>query len=235
MTASIPEARSGHVLIVDDDRELCALLQDYLERHQLRVDSAGSAEEALARLQSGTAPDVLVLDVMLPGMDGLTALRRIRELSSMPVLMLSGRGGPLDRVEGLELGADDYLAKPALPRELLARIHALLRRAPAGAGGDLQLGMLRLQGSQRRAFLNAQALELTGAEFAVLHELLRHTGQIVSREDLTERALHRPLEKFDRAVDVHVSRLRQKLARTESAPVIESVRGAGYVLRAAAP
>ncbi|MGQ0697888.1 MAG: response regulator transcription factor [Panacagrimonas sp.] len=222
------------VLIADDDRELCRLLADYLSRQGLDSESVHSAEAAIERLQiAGAKPDVLVLDVMLPGMDGLAALRRIREFESLPIVMLSGRGEPVDRIVGLELGADDYLAKPCLPRELLARIQALLRRTRGEVGpesaAELRVGNLRLRPSERRALSGDTPLSLTAAEFSVLLELARQAGQAVSRERLTQSALHRPLERFDRAIDVHVSRLRQKLAAVEGLR-IEGIRGAGYQL-----
>lgn len=223
------------VLIADDDRELCQLLADYLARQGLTAEAVHSAEAAIERLQSGQSrPDVLVLDVMLPGMDGLAALRRIREFESLPIVMLSGRGEPVDRILGLELGADDYLAKPCLPRELLARIQALLRRARGelapSLGGELKVGGLSLRPAERRAWAETQVLNLTGAEFSVLLELARQVGQPVSRERLTLAALHRPLERYDRAIDVHISRLRQKLGAATAHLRIEGIRGAGYQL-----
>lgn len=222
------------ILIADDDKELCALLGEYLGRQGLSAESVHSAEAAIERLHKGTRPDVLVLDVMLPGMDGLTALRRIREFESLPIVMLSGRGEPVDRILGLELGADDYLAKPCLPRELLARIQALLRRARGEIGpepvGEMQVGRVTLKPAERRASCGNESLPLTGAELSVLIELARQAGQTVSREQLTQNALHRPLERYDRAIDVHVSRLRQKLAAAKCGLRVESVRGAGYQL-----
>lgn len=226
------------ILIADDDTELCALLSEYLLRQGLSTQAVHSAEAAIKQLhegqRSGTGPDVLVLDVMLPGMDGLTALRRIREFESLPIVMLSGRGEPVDRIVGLELGADDYLAKPCLPRELLARIQALLRRARGEVGpepvGEIKVGRLALRPAERRASCGSAALPLTGAELSVLIALASKLGQAVSREQLTQGALHRPLERYDRAIDVHVSRLRQKLAAAAAGLRVESIRGAGYQL-----
>ena len=223
------------VLICDDDQELAQLLQEYLGRNGLRTEWVASAESAVARLCSEQAlPDAMVLDIMLPGIDGLNALKFIRDRFTLPVLMLSARGEPIDRIVGLEMGADDYLGKPCLPRELLARLQALLRRsrlAPTPSD-EIQLGNLRIIRQERRAWLDGQALDLTSAEFAVLQQLASHAGQIISRAHLTEQCLHRPLERFDRAIDVHVSRLRQKLqALSPRAPDIEGVRGAGYVMR----
>lgn len=233
-SSSTPPA--PRILIADDDRELCALLAEYLGKHQLAAEAVHSAESAIERLHTGTRPDVLVLDVMLPGMDGLTALRRIREFESLPIVMLSGRGEPVDRILGLELGADDYLAKPCLPRELLARIQALLRRTRGEigpeptVGAELQVGRVRIRPADRRASCGDEVLPLTGAELSVLIELARQAGQTVTREQLTQGALHRALERYDRAIDVHVSRLRQKLTAAKCGLRIESIRGAGYQL-----
>lgn len=217
----------------DDDEPLCLLLADYLTRQGVQTETVHSAEAAIERLERGSTYDVLVLDLMLPGIDGLAALKTIRARHAMPVIMLSSRGESVDRVVGLEMGADDYLAKPCEPRELLARIQAVLRRArEPDTGAELAVGALRVRPTERSAWLGASELALTGAEFSVLAELMRCAGRLVSREQLTERGLHRPLERFDRAIDVHVSRLRHKLAAAGGpAPEIESVRGAGYLLK----
>ncbi len=222
----------GTILICDDDQELAQLLMEYLNRNGLRTEWCETAEAAVARLSSPQPlPDAMVLDIMLPGIDGLNALKYIRSRFTLPILMLSARGEPIDRVVGLELGADDYLSKPCLPRELLARLQALLRRTQRQAAlHELNIGSLRLRPQERRALLNDVYLELTSAEFTILLELALHAGQVISREQLTEKGLNRPLEKFDRAIDVHVSRLRQKLQANPQAPGIEGVRGAGYVL-----
>ncbi|HEX7381920.1 MAG TPA: response regulator transcription factor [Nevskiaceae bacterium] len=220
------------ILIVDDDRELCALLTDYLGRHQLAVDSVHDADSALEALRDpGRRPDLLILDVMMPGKDGLAALQELRRAHELPVLMLSARGEPDDRVRGLELGADDYLPKPCLPRELLARIHALLRRLNPDDGREVRVGALRMAPSERRAWLDDRELQLTGAEYSLLLTLARRAGQVTDKATLTREALGRPLERFDRSIDVHVSRLRHKLGLPESAaPAIEAVRGSGYIL-----
>ena len=236
-TVSPPNQVSANVplvLICDDDVELARLLEEYLGRNGFRTEWVASAEAALARLSShDPSPDAVVLDVMLPGIDGLSALKLIRSKYVLPVLMLSARGEPIDRVVGLEMGADDYLGKPCLPRELLARLQALLRRRVAPATTEeIRIANLRVVHQERRAWLDDRLLELTFAEFAVLYELASQIGQIVTRAHLTEKCLHRPLERFDRAIDVHVSRLRQKLQVASSrAPNIDGVRGAGYVMR----
>jgi two-component system response regulator CpxR len=226
------------ILIADDDRALCALLAEYLRREGFAVDLAHDGEAALARLRDPTLrPDLLILDVMMPGRDGLETLRALRASERLPVLMLSARGEPLDRVTGLELGADDYLAKPCLPRELLARIRALLRRAePAPDPAELRVGALRLWPEERRAQVEDQDLALTGAEYQLLLALAERAGELVDKAALTRLALGRELEPYDRSIDVHVSRLRHKLAgASERAPRIDSVRGAGYVLLASPP
>jgi DNA-binding response OmpR family regulator len=223
------------ILIADDDRALCDLLAQYLQREGFDVDLAHDGEAALARLRGATGrPDLLILDVMMPGRDGLETLRELRATDRLPVIMLSARGEPLDRVTGLELGADDYLPKPCLPRELLARIRAQLRRsAPTEATAEWQVGALRLLPDERRALVESQELILTGAEVQLLLALAQRAGELMDKAALTRLALGRELEPYDRSIDVHVSRLRHKLAAASArAPRIDSVRGAGYVLLA---
>lgn len=222
----------AHILIVDDDRALAELLADYLRHESYSVETVHDGAAALARLgASGQRPDLLILDVMMPGLDGLETLRELRRKHPLPVIMLSARGEPVDRVIGLELGADDYLAKPCLPRELLARVRARLR-APATAAADtLELGSLRIETLTRTARLDGQPLELTGAEFSLLMALATRPGQVVDKAVLTREGLGREIERFDRAVDVHISRLRRKLADAAAdAPGIDAVRGLGYQL-----
>jgi len=228
-TASMPK-----ILIADDDRALCQLLAEYLQREDFSVDLAHDGDSALALLRNpATRPDLLILDVMMPGRDGLDTLRELRLQHRLPVIMLSAKGEPVDRIVGLELGADDYLSKPCLPRELLARVRAQLRRNAPAAAANLQVGELRLQPGDRRAFIGEQELVLTGAEFTLLLTLAQRAGELVDKATLTRMALGRELERFDRSIDVHVSRLRHKLAEaSEQAPRIESVRGAGYLLTA---
>jgi two-component system response regulator CpxR len=225
------------ILIADDDQELCALLADYLRREDFEVHLAHDAESALAYFgRDRTPPDLLILDVMMPGKDGLTALRELRLRHQLPVIILSARGDPADRVVGLELGADDYLSKPFLPRELLARVRALLRRGAAAPDEPLTVGLLRLQPGERRAWVADVELKLTGAEYSLLLTLARHAGVVVNKAALTEEGLGRPIERFDRSVDVHVSRLRRKLVTASmQAPGIESVRGSGYLLTRPSP
>ncbi|HEU4670140.1 MAG TPA: response regulator transcription factor [Dyella sp.] len=222
------------ILIADDDRALAELLSGYLQREGFAVDVVHDGEAALARLRDATQrPDLLILDVMMPGRDGLETLRELRLQQRLPVIMLSARGEPVDRVIGLELGADDYLSKPCLPRELLARVRAQLRRQTPEAASNVQVGHLRLQPGDRQAFVDARELTLTGAEFSLLLALAQRAGEVVDKATLTRLALGRELERFDRSIDVHVSRVRHKLAEASPvAPRIESVRGSGYLLLA---
>lgn len=231
---------SSRILIADDDRDLADLLADYLRHESYTVEAVHDGASALDRLASATLPrpDLLILDVMMPGRDGLETLKELRQRHGLPVIMLSARGEPVDRVIGLELGADDYLAKPCLPRELLARVRARLR-APAAAGSSpepISIGGLHLDLLTRRASLDGRELELTGAEFSLLLALGTRLGQVVDKAVLTREGLGREIERFDRAVDVHISRLRRKLAEASpNAPGIDAVRGSGYQLIVALP
>lgn len=235
--AGMQTSTPSRILIADDDRALCRLLADYLQREGFVVDVAHDGEAALACLRNtAERPDLLILDVMMPGRDGLETLRELRMQHRLPVIMLSARGEPVDKVIGLELGADDYLAKPCLPRELLARVRAQLRRTAPLAVGNVQVGSLELFPGERRAQLGDQELSLTGAEYSLLLALAQRAGELVDKASLTRQALGRELERFDRSIDVHVSRLRHKLAEASAeAPRIESVRGAGYMLVVAIP
>ena len=230
-------AIAPRILLVDDDRELTSMLEEYLGREGFAVTTSADGSEALERLtQPRLDPplDLVVLDVMLPGRSGLDVLRALRSSEAPPpVLMLTARGDDVDRIVGLELGADDYLPKPFNPRELVARIRAVLRRASDRAvpREPLVLGSLRLDPARHRATVRGATVEVTGAEFRVLEVLLRAAGRVVSREQLTEQALGRKLELYDRSVDTHVSNLRRKLSLTESDdPQIRGIRGAGYLL-----
>jgi two-component system, OmpR family, response regulator CpxR len=225
------------ILICDDDVRLTQLIRSYLDQHSINVTYVESGELALDILKKNThALDALVLDVMLPGIDGLTTLENLRQFSSIPVLMLSARGEPIDRVRGLELGADDYLSKPYYPKELVARLNRITqRRKHTSLGFELQPDLIfstfDLRISQSSAWVAETPLLLTTAEHAVLLSLALKAGKYVSREELTISALRRPLEKYDRAIDVHVSRLRKKLQLAGAkAPAIVSGRGAGYIL-----
>ena len=227
---SAPEEARTRLLIVDDDAELVAMLREYLEPEGFAAESAENGQTALERLARGGI-DFVVLDVMLPGLTGFEVLRRLRATSRVPVLMLTARGEEIDRVVGLEMGADDYLAKPFSARELVARVRAVLRRmADTGADGVLGFGALKLDSRAHRAQLDGQDLELTSAELRILELLMQADTRTVSREELMLQALGRRLLPTDRSLDTHVSNLRRKLARLTEHISIQGVRGAGYAL-----
>jgi DNA-binding response OmpR family regulator len=231
---SISMTQPPSLLIVDDDRELGQMLTEYLSGEGFQVSVLRDGAEALDRLIEQPHPaDLVILDVMLPSLSGFEVLRRLRRNLSVPVIMLTAHGADVDRIIGLELGADDYLAKPFNPRELVARVRAVLRRfsprdtdAPAH---PVTIGPLRLDPAIFEVTLSGEAVRLTGTE--LLEVLMRSAGQVQSRESLTERVLGRRLTPYDRSIDTHVSNLRRKLGLGEQGlPEIRSIRGAGYVL-----
>jgi two-component system, OmpR family, response regulator len=221
------------VLLVEDDRRLGALTREYLESHGVSVTVVEDGRRGLDEALHGRW-DAVLLDLMLPGMDGLEVCRELRARSDLPVIILTARGEEADRVMGLELGADDYVAKPFSPRELLARLRAVVRRAKGRAGparGLLRVGGLIVDPGARRVSLDGRDVALTGYEFALLEALARRAGRVLSREQLMELARGSAEEAFDRSIDVHVSRLRQKLGDDPKRPrLIKTVRGSGYVL-----
>jgi len=218
------------VLIIDDDERLNALLTEYLGRFGFSVRTASHPEHGLRALKSD-APDILVLDVMLPAMDGFAVCRKVRETSRLPIIMLTARGDTADRIVGLELGADDYLPKPFEPRELVARIQAVLRRGAASNSEDtLQIGALEVSWMTRSARLKGQELGLTSAEFELLGLLVRNRGRVLTRDRIMDETRGIDWEAYDRSVDVLVSRIRQKLGDDPKQPAfIRTVRGAGYM------
>lgn len=220
-------------LLVEDDARLAALTKEYLEGHGVAVVHVGDGRRGQEEALTGRY-DAVLLDLMLPGKDGLEVCREIRARSDVPVIVLTARGEEADRVMGLELGADDYLAKPFAPRELLARIRAVVRRAKGRAGPArdvVRVGPLVVDPAARRVTLRGREVALTGYEFALLEALARRAGRVLGREQLMELARGTAEEAFDRTVDVHVSRLRQKLGDDPKRPrLIKTVRGAGYVL-----
>ena len=219
---------SAQVLLADDDVELGAMLKEYLEREGFGVTLVHDGEAAARQALSG-AHQIVVLDVMMPRLDGVEALRRIRQSSRVPVVMLTARGDDVDRILGLELGADDYVPKPCTPRELVARLRAILRRLqPEPSSGPLEAGALILWPEKRRAESKGRELELTSIEFNILEVLMRNAGRLVSKNEISEQALGRPLARFDRSIDVHMSSIRQKLG--DAARLIRTVRGLGYHL-----
>jgi two-component system, OmpR family, response regulator len=217
---------SAQVLLADDDVELSAMLKEYLEREGFAVTAVHDGEAA-ARL--APAYQIVVLDVMMPRLDGVEALRRIRQASHVPVIMLTARGDDVDRIVGLELGADDYVPKPCTPRELAARLRAILRRVqPRPDAGPLSVSGIVMWPERRYVEWRGRVLDLTGTEFNVLEVLLRNAGRVVSKKELSEQALGRPMARFDRSVDVHLSSVRQKLG--PGSALIHTVRGIGYHL-----
>jgi two-component system response regulator CpxR len=233
---SIPMTQPPSLLIVDDDRELGQMLTEYLSGEGFQVSVLRDGAEALERLIEQPHPaDLVILDVMLPSLSGFEVLRRLRRNLSVPVIMLTAHGADVDRIVGLELGADDYLAKPFNPRELVARVRAVLRRfSPRDADAPahpVTIGPLRLDPAIFEVTLSGEAVRLTGTELRLLEVLMRSAGQVQSRESLTERVLGRRLTPYDRSIDTHVSNLRRKLGLGEAGlPEIRSIRGAGYVL-----
>lgn len=220
------------VLLVDDDVELSGLLQEYLQQEGFDATAVHDGETGVAEALTGTYA-IVVLDVMLPRVNGVEALRRIRARSRIPVLMLTARGDDVDRIVGLELGADDYVPKPCTPRELVARLRAILRRVDVVAAGDqaapIVAGPLTMWPEKRRAIWNGRAIELTSTEFNLLAVLARHAGRIVGKAELSDAGLGRPLARFDRSIDVHVSSLRQKIGTLpDGRSFIQTVRGQGY-------
>ena len=218
------------VLLIDDDVRLFDLLSNYLGQNGLDVTHAADGRNGLDMLEKDVF-DVVLLDLMMPGMDGLEVCRRIREKSNVPLLMLTAKGDETDRVVGLELGADDYIPKPFGPRELLARIRAVVRRAqPEGVAEQLVVQNVTLDVTKREVTVDGEAVELTGLEFDVLHTLMRRAGRVVARDSLMAEA-RGDVVVGPRTVDVHISHLRQKLNDDPSKPrLIKTVRGVGYML-----
>ena len=222
---------SLRLLLVDDDDRLFELLTAALKPHDVHLAWAPDGPRGLAALEQQTV-DAVLLDVMMPGMDGLEVVRRIRARSTVPVIMLTARGDEADRVVGLELGADDYVAKPFSARELLARVRAVLRRSRPGVTAEvLTIGPIALDSGARRVTVDGNDIDLTGIEFDLLHALMRRAGRVVPREALLDEAGRGDVSVGERTVDVHISHVRQKLGDDPKNPRwIKTVRGVGYVL-----
>jgi DNA-binding response OmpR family regulator len=218
------------VLIVDDDVDLCKLLAERLKTEGFTIEAVHDGSRGLERALSREHA-LVILDLMLPGLGGLDVLRRLRARSRIPVLILTARGEDVERILGLEIGADDYLPKPFNPRELIARVRAILRRTAytGPEAGPLTVGDIRLDPALREAWLNEVCLDLTSVEFTLLETLLRNAGQVLTRERLTEVVLGRNLGPFDRVIDVHISNLRKKLRSLPESERIKAVRGSGYL------
>ncbi|GGX86761.1 response regulator [Massilia dura] len=223
------------VLLIDDDVELVSMFQEYLEQEGFEVKTAHDGEAGTAAALTGQYA-IAILDVMMPRMNGLETLRRIRAASRMPILMLTARGDDTDRIVGLELGADDYVTKPCTPRELTARIRAILRRTAGTpldqlASAPLVVGQLTMWPEQRRATWSGATLELTSTEFNLLEVLARNAGKPVSKNILSEQGLGRPMARFDRNIDVHLSSLRHKLGTlADGRSCLQTVYRMGYQL-----
>jgi DNA-binding response OmpR family regulator len=217
------------VLIIDDDERLTALLTEYLAQFGFAVQAVADPESGLRALKRDP-PDLIILDVMLPDMDGFSVCRKVRESSRVPIVMLTARGDVMDRIVGLELGADDYLPKPFEPRELVARVQAVLRRgAPAEDDERLRVGSLDVNWTTHSVHLEGQPLPLTSAEFELLGLLVRNRGRVLTRERIMDETRGIDWEAYDRSIDVLISRLRQKLGDDPKRPAfIRTVRGTGY-------
>ncbi|MEL6302495.1 MAG: response regulator transcription factor [Pseudomonadota bacterium] len=222
---------ANHILVIDDDQQLAGMLSELLRLEQYTVTCAESGESGLRQI-SASLPDLVLLDVTLPGMNGFKVLERIRSISAVPIIMLTARGEPDDRIDGLSRGADDYLPKPFNPRELLLRIQAVLKRtAPTQASTQNTYESLRLDLAAGVAYLDEALLQLTETEFRVLAQLVQAAPEVASRDGLSQSALGRNHNPNDRSLDTHVSNLRQKLDASASDLAILSVRGNGYRLR----
>lgn len=222
------------ILIIDDDVALCELVTEYLEPLGFQIETVYRGDTGAERALAGEH-SLVVLDVMLPGLNGFEVLRKIREASKVPVLMLTARGDDVDRIIGLEIGADDYLPKPFNPRELTARIRAILRRTSADSSDKTKpqrfhIGDVELDTGTREVQRNGQAVELTAVEFDLLTNLLRSAGRVITREELSQSVLGRSPSPFDRSIDMHISNLRKKLGhKMGSGERIKTVRGVGYI------
>jgi two-component system response regulator CpxR len=213
------------LLIIDDDAELCALLTEFLAREGFSVVSEHDGARGLELALEGNFA-LVVLDLMLPSLHGFAVMKQLRAKSRVPVLMLTARGEDVDRIVGLELGADDYLAKPFNPRELVARIRAILRRAQSPSKGRLETNGVTIDPGARSVTCDGQEIEMTTLEFDILEVLMRAAGRVVSRDALTESMYNRKATPFDRSIDMHVSHLRRKLEGERT--LIKTVRGVGY-------
>jgi two-component system response regulator CpxR len=225
------------ILIIDDDEELCELVSEYLTVEGFETESVNDGEEGLRRARTGDY-DLAILDVMLPKMNGFEVLRNLREKSKMPVLMLTARGDDMERIVGLEIGADDYLPKPFNPRELVARLRAILRRvnvedSAEAAPEKIKVDDLEISSRSRAVRIDGKEVSLTSVEFDLLTALLRNAGHIVKKEDLSEKVLERKLSPFDRSLDMHISNLRKKLGpRNDGGDRIKTIRSVGYIYTA---
>lgn len=221
------------ILVIDDDPKLASLLVEYLGGRGLLVEQASNGQEGLDKRKTGSF-DLVILDVMMPGMDGFETLKELRKESQIPVIMLTARTEDFDRIVGLELGADDYINKPFNPRELLARINAILRRTQKTQPTEdsaIVVGNVRMEVTKRKVFVHDQDIELTATEFDILRVLLSNAGRVIARERLMELARGQEFAAFDRSIDVHISNLRKKLGDSSKlSQIIKTIRGVGYLV-----
>jgi len=226
------------ILMIDDDKALTQLVAEYLQPEGFQFSAVHTGPEGLAMAQQQSY-SLILLDIMLPGLDGLSVLKQLRQYSYCPVLMLTARGDEIDRVLGLELGADDYLAKPFSPRELVARIKAILRRVelmtPQTTPAILSVNQLTLDSARRQITVDDHPLTLTATEYQILELLVRHAGEVVSKEDLSQLALGKRLQLYDRSLDMHISNIRKKIAQYDQGEKIQTLRGLGYLLLQESP
>ena len=222
------------ILIIDDDEELCELVSEYLAVEGFEIESVNDGAAGLERALSGDY-DMAILDVMLPKMNGFDVLRNLREQSKLPVIMLTARGDDMERIVGLEIGADDYLPKPFNPRELAARLRAILRRTAVEEGDPnasekLDVDGIQISPASRITTRDGDEVNLTSVEFGLLHELMKEAGKVVKKEDLSESVLERKLSPYDRSLDMHISNLRKKLGtRADGSERIKTIRSVGYI------
>lgn len=225
---------NNQILLIDDDQDLCALLSDYLGLEGFDTEIAGDGETGLTLARTGKTYDLILLDVMLPKLDGFAVLQQLRQSHTTPVILLTAKDEDFERIYGLELGADDYLAKPFNTRELLARIKALLRRVGymhnSALMPQIQVGQLLLDNKTHKAFFQEQLLALTGTEFSILQLLIVNKGKLTSKNDISEHVFGRKLMPYDRSIDMHVSNVRKKLSAFSQAEIIRTIRGGGYML-----
>lgn len=230
------ENESKRILMIDDDHKLCRLVKDYLAPHSFRVEAAHNGIEGLEKVKAGKF-DAVILDVMLPGMDGFTVLKGIRQISNIPVMMLTALGDEADRIVGLEIGADDYLPKTFSTRELLARLRAVTRRSIMNAGqsqtnsDEINFHDLYINSATREVLQNGMPLSLTALEFDLLFCLARSAGRVLDRDTILDEIAGRSYDVFDRSIDVHISSLRRKLSDDSKNPrYIKTIRSVGYML-----
>jgi two-component system response regulator CpxR len=226
---------SSHILIIDDDAEFCRLLSDYLIAEGFDVRMAHDGNAAISALRDHEF-DIVILDVMMPEKNGFDTLREMRTFSETPVLMLTARGEEIDRIVGLEMGADDYVGKPCNPREIVARLRAILRRVRnrehrrPSAAGNVVVDGVEIRGAERAVIKDGEPVDLTSTEYDVLWLLVSNAGRVVAKSEVSEQALSRKLGPYDRSIDMHVSRLRRKLgALPDGSERIKTVRGTGYL------